>query len=252
MSRQPDFPIQLENFRREAYAAAQYLYSDMAINHAASKSKRLLSRLNMTPTFWLVHGSACQAAAYVCLGRVFDKTSRFNVDKLIESFEKNLDIFSRDALAVRKREGNAKEPAWLQEYLQKSHYPTLRDVTRLRVRVAEYRAIYDKAVRPARNKYIAHREKVEHTEVEALFAGGKLKELWRLATFLYALYDALWNQYYNGRRPVLRPRRYSVKTIYEAKGFSGSPHEHIVAEARKLMEFIEQTTPDSTLDQARQ
>lgn len=243
MARHRDFLVQLENFRREAYVAAQYLYSELAVQHAASKSQRLLNRLNMTPTFWLAHGSACQTAAYVCLGRVFDTKSRFNVDELLNSFEANLDKFSREALSERKCDGQAEEPLWLQEYLQRSHYPTPRDIARLRAKVAEYRAIYDRAVKPARHKYIAHREKEEQAEVQALFAGGKVKELWRLVTFLHTLYNALWQQYHNGRRPDLRPQRYSVKTIYDAAVQSSSPHEHIVGDTKKLMQFIEHSTP---------
>jgi hypothetical protein len=87
--------------------------------------------------------------------------------------------------------------------------------------------------------------------VHALFAGGKVKELWRLVTFLYTLYNALWQQYHNGRRPILRPQRYSVKTIYDAKFHSNAPHEHIVSDTKKLMVFIEQATPNSALNRTR-
>lgn len=250
MARHRDFLIQLENFRREAYVAAQYVYSEMAVQHAASKSQRLLRRLNMTPNFWRAHGSACQTAAYVCLGRVFDTNSKFSIDGLLNSFEANLDLFSREALAERKRDGRPEDPEWLPEYLQKSHYPTLRDVERLRSKVAEYRAVYNRAVKPARNKYIAHREKEEHAEVQTLFARGKVNELWRLVTFLFKLYNALAQQYHNGRRPVLRPQRYSVKTIYAAALQSSAPHEQIVRETKKLMQFIERATPDMSFNQS--
>ncbi len=67
MARHRDFLAQLENFRHEAYAAAQYLYSDMAVQHAASKSTKLLNRLNLTPRFWLAHSAASQSAAYLSL-----------------------------------------------------------------------------------------------------------------------------------------------------------------------------------------
>jgi hypothetical protein len=246
-----DFLTQLENFRHEAYAAAQYLYSDMAVQHAASKSRRLLDRLNLTPSFWLTHSAGMQAAAYVTIGRVFDTTSRYNINALLDSFEASLDQFSRTALAERKRDGRKTDPEWLAEYLNSAHYPDQRDVARMRAKVAEYRQVYDRAVKPARHKYIAHREKQAHSEVEALFAGGKVRELWRMVTFFYALYNALWEQYFNGRRPLLRPARYSVRAIYESADRSRSgPHEIIVSETRKLMEFLEQATiakaPEST------
>ena len=242
MARHRDFLVQLENFRHEAYAAAQYLYSDMAVQHAASKSERLLSKLNLTPRFWLAHSAASQTAAYISLGRIFDTTSKFNIGALLDSFESNLGVFSHESLEERKRDGHSVDPPWLQSYLAKAHYPTNKDVDRLRAKVAEYRAIYEKAIKPARHKYIAHREKEEQHEVQALFSGGKIRELWRLVTFLHVLHIALREQYLNGRKPVLRPVRYSVKAIYEAKHQSGSPHEAIIAETKKLMEFIEKAT----------
>ena len=244
-----EFLSQLENFKHEADVAAQYLYSDMAVQHAASKSKKLLGRLNMTPTFWRTHMAGMQVAAYVALGRVFDTKSRYNIDSLLNAFESSLRDFSREALAARKREDRPTDPEWLPEYLEKSHYPTKRDVERLRKKVVEYREIYDRAVKPARHKYIAHREKTESAEVQALFAGGKVREHWRLVTFLYSMHEALWQQYANGRKPVLRPIRYSVKAIYDSgeEGRSG-PHERIVSETRKLMEFIENVTADSSIE----
>lgn len=244
MASKRSFLDQLENFRREAYVAAQYLYSEMAVQHAASKSSRLLNRLNRTPRFWLTHGAACQEAAYLTLGRVFDTKSDFNVDALLNAFESNLLSFSREALSQRKRDGKAEEPSWLPEYLASAYYPTVKDVARLRLKVAEYRAVYDRAVKPARHKYIAHREKVDHAEVQQLFGGGKVKELWRLVTFLYSLYECLWNQYHNGRKAVLRPGRYSVKAIFGSKHHGSAPHEAVVAETKELMAFIENATPN--------
>lgn len=243
-----EFLKQLENFKHEADVTAQYLYSDMAVQHAASKSKKLLGRLNMSATFWNTHRAGMQVAAYVALGRVFDTKSRYNIDSLLDSFERGICDFSREALAARKRDGST-DPEWLPEYLEKAHYPTKRDVDRLRSKVAEYREIYDRAVKPARHKYIAHREKNDHVEVQALFSGGKVRELWRLVTFLSSMHEALWQQYQNGRKPVMRPTRYSVKTIYDSgeEGRSG-PHERIISETRKLMEFIENATVSSSIE----
>lgn len=251
MATKGSFVDQLENFRREAYVAAQYLYSEMAVNHAASKSPRLLGRLNQTPRFWLTHSAACQEAAYLALGRVFDTKSDFNVNKLLDAFASSLTQFSRQALGNRKRDGKPTDPPWLADYLNGAHYPTTKDVARLRAKTAEYCAIYDRAVKPARHKYIAHREKVDQVDVQKLFGGGKVRELWRIVTFLYALYQALWEQYHNGRKPVLGRLRYSVKVIFDSKHQGSAPHEAIVAEAKQLMKFLETATPNPSLQLTR-
>lgn len=252
MAAHREFLSQLENFRHEAYVAAEYLYSDMAVQHAASTSEKLLHRLNMTPSFWLTHQAGMQVAAYVTIGRVFDTTSRYNINALLDAFAANLQEFSREALAARKQDGRSEEPDWLAEYLENAHYPGDRDVARLRAKVLEYREIYNRAVKPPRHKYIAHREKRDRAEVQALFAAGKVRELWRLVTFLYAMYNALWEQYYNGRKSILRPIRYSVRAIYDSKpqGRSG-PHENIIRETRKLMQFMEHAMPSPSVEHER-
>jgi AbiU2 len=251
MASKRSFVDQLENFRREAYVAAQYLYSEMAVQHAASKSSRLLGRLNQTPRFWSTHSAACQEAAYLTLGRVFDTKSDFNVNELLNTFESSLSLFSRQALAERKRDGKASDPSWLANYLEGAHYPTAKDVTRLRAKTAEYRAIYDRAIKPARHKYIAHREKVDQAEVQKLFGGGKVRELWRMVTFLYSLYEALSQQQHNGRKPVLGRMRYSVKVIFDSESHGSAPHEAVVAETKQLMAFIETATPQPLLERTR-
>jgi len=245
-----DFAGQLENFRREAEAVAQYVYADMSVQHAASKSRKLLNRLNRTPGFWLVHGAACQAAAYVALGRVFDKTSKYNIGALLDAYEASQATFSRSALATRKRDGQLADPSWLPDYLDRAYYPTKSDAQYLRRRVETYRAIFDRAIKPARNKYLAHRERVGHVPVQALFSRGMVRDIWRLSTFLLALHEALWQLFHNGRKPVLRKVRYSVKTIYDSESQGTSPHEYITGQTKKLLKFLASATPNNTLERA--
>jgi hypothetical protein len=238
MSDSRDFEAQLQTFRTESGLAAQYLYAEMAVQHAASRSSRLLNRLNQTPFFWNVHLGATQVAAYITLGRIFDTKSPYNVDALLNSFERNLDLFARAALEARKLEGTLSRPEWLDGYLTKSYYPTERDVARLRGHVTRHRAFYDRAIKPVRHKVLAHRERYEHAEVQALYRQGKVKEMWKTVTFLLSLHEALWQQFVNGRKPVLHPLRHSVKSIYDREQNRTGIHEMIVRDTRKLMECL--------------
>jgi len=245
------FEKQLENFRREAYLVSQYVYSDMAVTHAASKSKKLLAQLNITPRFWHAHAGASQSAAYVAIGRVFDFKSPYNVNALLNEFEKNLHLFGRDALKVRKMENRTTAPDWLKAYLDNAYYPSKKDVERLRKRVGEQREFYNRAIKPVRHKYLAHREKVESDEVQALYGAGKVKELWKLSAFLLALNEALWQLYNNGRKPVFRLKRYSVRSIYDAKDHRSDPHETIVAETKVLMKILVGAAHNNSLQARR-
>jgi hypothetical protein len=96
----------------------------------------------------------------------------------------------------------------------------------------------------------AHGKKKVHVDVQALFAGGKVCELWRQVASLYSMHDALWQRHQNRRKAVMRPIRYSVKAIYDSGADDRSgPHERIVWETRKLMEFIENATANSSIEQ---
>ena len=217
--------------------AARFTYAEMSIQHAASKSKKLLNRLNITPTFWAICEVALQSSSYISIHRIFNKDSKYNIYALLDSMEQNLIIFQREALSGRKCE-ILTNPADLNNYLSNTYFPTVKDVTRLRKLVSKYNIIYDRAVRPVRNKYLAHRVATQ-VESQALYATGKIREFWRLTTFLLKLNNVLWKQYHNGEKPIFRPMRYSVKSIFDASYQSTEPHESIVSDVKKLMQFIE-------------
>lgn len=233
-----EFQVQLRNFDNEVRNAVRYLYADLAIQHAASQSQRLLHRLNDTPTFWLTTAAALQTAAYISIGRIFDKDSRYTLEKLLAVAESNLIIFQREALENRKMDGHSTQPEWLAEYLNNAYYPSMSDFSRLRKRVEIYRRLYLKMVRPARNKYIAHREKVSHEDVADLFRRGTIKELSRLVIFLQQVERVLWELLQNGRKPAFRSMRHELSVIYDQPSREGA-HEQIVGEVKKLMSFIE-------------
>jgi hypothetical protein len=219
----------------------------MAIHHAASKSSALLSRLNQTPTFWKACTGALQSAAYIALGRVFDLKSPYNLEARLNAMQANLALFQREALGRRKLEGIAttEEPPWLLPFLDGAYYPTAKDVARLRKKVGEYRAIYDRIIMPARHQYLAHRQTQERAKVKSLYGRGKVRELWRLSTYLLRLHQALWDLLHNGRKPVLQATRYSVKSMYDSKSERHGRHEEIVREVKSLMTFIETANAQS-------
>lgn len=237
------FERQLKNLEHEANVVANYVYAEMAIQHAASKSEKLLGRLNRTPTFWIACNAAFQSAAYIALGRVFDLKSPYNVEALLNAMEIELALFQKQALATRKRNGASADPPWLKEYLENAYYPTKRDVERLRKRVAEYRAIYDRAIMPVRHQYLAHRQAHGHEKVQALFGKGEVRDMWRLSAFLLRLHLSLREMLLNGRKPVLRPVRYSVRVMYDSDTNRTGSHEYMVRDVKNLMNFIESAKP---------
>ncbi|MPZ37176.1 MAG: hypothetical protein GEU95_03785 [Rhizobiales bacterium] len=116
--------------------------------------------------------------------------------------------------------------------------PKPADFRRLRNYVSTHRKIYADKYRPLRHQVFAHKGLSDAAAVSALFARTNIREMQRMLTFLMSLYDALWQLFFNGHRPVLRPRKYSVarmraRAMKDAKG--GHVHERLVYEAERYL-----------------
>lgn len=232
------FEQRLEHLRNEVNQLSAYVYSENAVQHAASKSKTLLGRLNVTAQFWLSYKAACETASFITLGRLFDRGSYYSVMRLVDQFEESLPLFQRPALEARKMKGQATRPEWLDEYLDSAHYPTLADVARIRRGVATYERLYTAKFKKARNKFYAHRDSLDSGRNNKLFQDATYRDLWRLTTFLIVLYDALWNQLENGRKILLRPKSYTIGKLYTRSAGNGT-REYLIRDVRVLMQNIE-------------
>lgn len=94
--------------------------------------------------------------------------------------------------------------------MRTAYIPKKRDFTRLRSYADKHRALYDRHYKDLRNKFFAHRQRVDAT---ASFANADARRLGQLLVFLKQLHDALWQLLMNGRKPALRPARHSGQRI---------------------------------------
>lgn len=211
-----EFKRELEIFRTESDAAVQFFYAWQTVHAVASSERSVKRALNRTALFWNTSLGALQTATLVTMGRLFDpKPENHSVTRLLTIAHGNLDIFSKDALAVRKRELSANADEWLPEYLSGVYVPTGEDFRRLKRYVAIRRRTYEANYGPLRHQLFAHRSASAQTNVDALFAKTNIRELQQLLTFLRRLHEALWQLFFNGYKPTLRPARYSVKRMRE-------------------------------------
>ena len=233
-----EFERELEIFRAEAEGSSQFFYGYLAVHAAAARNKRIYALLNRTPLFWNTCLGALQAAHLVALGRVFDQGSNHNVDALIRLAQKNADIFSKTELGRRKQGHNASPPAWLGGYLAAAYEPTPADFRRLRAEVKKWRRIYEDKYRDLRHKVFAHRALSQETESAALWQKTNIRELEKLHAFLISLHECLQELYFNGRKPVLRRRRYSLRRMMRLRpqqGGSGAVADAITRQARQFL-----------------
>jgi AbiU2 len=211
-----DFEVQLELFRTEAESAIQFFYAWDAVHAVAAKDKAVFRLLNEAPLFWNTNLGALQTSTLVALGRVFDPDPRnHSVTRLLALAHANLDIFSKNSIAERKRKGSANADEWLPGYLADVYEPNSDDFRKLKRHLSDRRKIYEANYRPLRHKVFAHRGVATRVEVGELFAKTNIREMQKLLVFLGRLHEVLWQLYFNGKRPTLSPARFSVKRILE-------------------------------------
>ena len=208
-----EFKRELEICRTEIQLGTQFFYSYLAINAVIGNDKKALDAVNNTPLFWATNIGALQTSSFIVLGRIFDQKSKHNIDRLLRIAQNHPEIFSKASLAERKKQGSPNADKWLPEYLKKIHEPTTKDFRRLRKHVKNYRRIYEQNYRSIRHKIYAHKELSDRAEVQKLYQKTRIGELQKIFVFLNKLYEALLELFLNGRKPVLRPMRYSVVSI---------------------------------------
>jgi hypothetical protein len=235
------FTHELEIFRTEAQAGAQFLYAYLAIDTLLREKKKVLDAVNRTPLFWKTNMGALQTAFFIVLGRIFDQKSKHNIDRLLKVAETNVTIFSKASLAERKRRESPNADEWLDEYLRHSYEPKKDEFRALRKKVKGYRNIYEANYRDIRRKIYAHKEVTDSEDVQRLFGKTNIRELQKVFVFVNALYQALWELLHNGSKLQLRPMRYSVKSIKrnrKREWQSQSVQEKIVGEVQDFFQVF--------------
>src|SRR5438445_12877646 len=98
---QGEFVRQLEVFRTECEAAAQYFYGYLAIHALARRNRRVFDLLNRNALFWNTVLSGMKTSTLITLGRIFDTDQRiYNVRLLISLPRNTVVILSYFSLAL--------------------------------------------------------------------------------------------------------------------------------------------------------
>jgi hypothetical protein len=113
------FERELEIFRTEAEACAQFLFAFLAVHDVAYRKKAVHKLLNRAPLFWNTCLGAMQASAFIVLGRIFDSNSPHNINQLLKVAQDNrTQLFSKAALGRRKQGSKPEPPEWLPDFFQ--------------------------------------------------------------------------------------------------------------------------------------
>jgi hypothetical protein len=155
-------------------------------------------------------------------------------------------MFSSAALARRKQDDADRPPSWLASFLVDIHVPTAADFRRLRSHIKKRRRIYETNYRDLRHKVYAHRAVLDDAEVAPIVARTSVRELERLLLFLLRFYESMWHLFMNGRRPTLRPLRYSVNQA----GRLSLPRASVSGVHRRMVHATEQVLLRAAAQQA--
>lgn len=240
MNAEKEFEAELEVFRTESDAAVQFFYAWQTIHSEAADTAAVHKALNRSALFWNTTLGALQTSTMVVLGRIFDPdTSAHSVTRLMNLAMKHRSIFDKESHAERHRARNANADSYLADFLGRAYVPTVADLRVIKQKVGERRKLYERVYQPLRHKVFAH--KSAEPGLDLLWQQTNIRDLQRLLAFLRTLHEALWQLYFNARKPNLRGARYSVaqmriKPLASEKG--ATLQERIVRQTQDVMRAI--------------
>lgn len=232
------FELELEVLRTQVEECTQFFYAYLAMHAVAADHKLIREFANRVPLFWNTMLAALQTSTFIALGRVFDHESAHNVGRVLRIAQDHREIFSKVALGRRKQGNNPEPSARPDEDLREVYEPTPKDFRHIRAHILKWRRIYENNYRGLRHKVFAHKNVSSPTETAELFGKTNIRELEQMLVFLRSLYEALWQLFFNGRKPVLRPSRYSVKRMRDLPSPSTgrkTVQERITQEAEEFL-----------------
>ncbi|KND49254.1 MAG: hypothetical protein AB203_02565 [Parcubacteria bacterium C7867-008] len=210
--------------------------------------KGVLEAMDRTPTFWNTVLSSLQHSTFITLGRIFG-TGRHDFNKLLRSIQDNKVMFTKAAFSERWENNPDKGQLgnYLQTYLKHVYEPSQQDFDDLVAHFQKQRDQYESIYRDIRHHF-GHRLYIRNEEIEKLFNAVNIVELEKFCVNLEALWDALWNQYHNGRGPMLplKRKRYSTRNILKGKT---SPYKtppsnaQYIYEAQTALKMLEKGKP---------
>jgi hypothetical protein len=214
-TKEEEFVHELEVFRKEGQSAIQLFYAYLTLQIVAGREVKVKIAFNRGALFWHTNIYALHSSTFITMGRIFDQGSPHNIDKLLSLCQKNQQIFSKKSLEMRRRGDGGNVDARIDDFLNAAYEPSPDDFRRLKKYVARYRKIYDKNYRPIRHQLYAHTELSRQDDIETLYKQTNIREMQRILIFFNQLHHCLRELFNKGRKPVIKPMPYSVRSMLQ-------------------------------------
>lgn len=179
--------------------ATRAYYTGKEINKFAGETNENLQKISRDGHFWNGQLYALQTTWFIILGRIFDPTrGAYSIHDFLKSTVAYKGIFSRDALAERKRRASGHaEPEWLEGYVKAAWEPSAADLERIRATIEASDAKWKKVYQPIRNKIFAHTD--PKAVVEDLFRDTLVGDIEDILHDLNKVRTAVFQLLENGR-----------------------------------------------------
>jgi len=182
--------------------ALAVFHAEEESHHLAREDERIRRCLDADALFWNMQVASLQSTLFMILGRLFDSTKgTLSISRFLDETVDHPGYFSKDALAARKTAGGPK-PDWLDDRIAEAWIPNRAVLAKLQkaLQLHEERA---EVYRQIRHRYYAHRPLKDAHLIWDLFQQTNKKELSEILGFLCDVKAAIWQLYYNGKKPDL-------------------------------------------------
>ena len=185
---------QLSLFRSEVDKAVMSYSAWRTFHDQTVSAKSLKVNLNRNAAYWNIIQYSLQMSYYMALGRIFDCNGKsISIFKLIKACKSNINEFSKESLALRKGD------VWSVEYAKNVTVPESADFEKIRLKVKDFKILFDEKIQPVRHKVYAHLNDDSVDELQSLYSKISVGEFEKVLYFLQQLHEYVWQLYHNGR-----------------------------------------------------
>lgn len=236
-----EFDKRLHSVKADAVLCVAHTFQYLGFHQSTFRDPDRQMTVNTHPDFFLAMLNAHQHAYIIVLGRIYD-TGRGveTLESLMNYTKDHPGIFSREALAHRKREGGMTEEQAAQ-FVHDAFEPNKRSFDALITACNATRATYNTRARALRHEVIAHTGTAPLQERIRPFDNFLVRDLERIAVLPMLIVHQLQHLFVNGLEPALQPVITNIVDVLAQQPGSGPAHLHVQV-AQRAQKFVEEFT----------
>jgi hypothetical protein len=243
-----EFEKKLESIGADTVSCVTHAYQELAFHHIAGSDPEVFRAVNTKAGFFKAMLSGHQTAAFISMHRLYEtEPDHESVASLLHYAQLNLQIFSKERLALRKQ-GQGMTAEGAATFVGDAFVPDERGFAEIREACARSRELYEEKARPIRHKVFAHTGTLRLADRVRQFESLMVRDFERLAVFPYVMHRAMKALFVDGYRPTLDAPETNIVPVVASPPpdrHTTYLHFHIAKETSEfLTEFTRMTLSD--------